>query len=96
MIGIICCLRAVVRQHASKVQEQAHCIQHMQKALTQMNIQLDNVVSDLMGKRGTAILRTIVEGERDPHKLAALRDKRLRADEELYEFWLYFQRLTFQ
>jgi transposase len=50
----ICCLRAVVRQHASKIQEQARCIRHMQKALTQMNIQLDNVASDLMGKTGTA------------------------------------------
>jgi hypothetical protein len=53
----------------------------MQKALTQMNIQLDNVVSDLMGKTGTAILRRIVAGERDPQQLATLRDKRLRADE---------------
>jgi len=85
----VCCLRAVVRQHASKVQEQARCVQHMQKALTQMNIQLDNVVSDLMGKTGTAILRAMVAGERDPHILAALRDKRLRADEETVARSLY-------
>ena len=78
----VCCLRAVVRQHASKVQEQARCIQHMQKALTQMNIQLDNVVSDLMGKTGTDILRAIVAGERDPQKLAVLRNSRLHADVE--------------
>jgi len=85
----ICCLRAVVRQHSFKVQEQARCIQHMQKALTQMNIQLDNVVSDLMGKTGTAILRSIVAGERDPHKLATLRDGRLHADEATVARSLY-------
>jgi transposase len=77
----ICPLRAYVRQRATKVQEQSRCITHMQKALTQMNIQLDNVVSDLMGKTGTAILRSIVAGERDPRQLAKLRDGRLRADE---------------
>ncbi len=78
----VCRLRAIVRQLATKVQEQSRCIAHMQKALTQMNIQLDNVVSDLMGKTGTAILRAIVAGERNPQKLATLRDGRLRADEE--------------
>jgi len=83
----ICYLR--VRQHSFKVQEQARCIQHMQKALTQMNIQLDNVVSDLMGKTGTAILRNIVAGERDPHKLAALRYGRLHADEATVARSLY-------
>lgn len=46
-----------------------------------MNIQLDNVVSNLMGKSGAAILRAIVTGERDPQQLAKLRDRRLRADE---------------
>jgi transposase len=78
----ICCLRVIVRQMATKVREQSRCIAHLQKALTQMNIQLDNVVSDLMGKTGTAILRAIVAGQRNPQQLAALRDKRLRADEQ--------------
>lgn len=77
----VCSLRSYVRQRAAKVQEQSRCIAHMQKALTQMNIQLDNVVSNLMGKTGTAILRRIVAGERDPQQLAALRDNRLRANE---------------
>ena len=77
----VCALRSFVRQRAGKVQEQSRCIAHMQKALTQMNLQLDNVVSDLMGKTATAILRAIVAGERDPQKLAQLRDQRLRADE---------------
>lgn len=78
----ICSLRSVVRQRAAKVQEQARCVQHMQKALTQMNIQLDNVVSNLTGKTGLAILRRIVAGERDPNTLATLRDRRLRASEQ--------------
>ena len=78
----VCTLRSLVRQQDGKVQEQSRCIQHMQKALTQMNVQLDNVVSDLMGKTGAGILRAIVAGERDAHELAKLRDRRLRADEE--------------
>lgn len=77
----ICGLRSTVRQRANKVQEQARCIAHMQKALTQMNVQLDNVISDLTGKTGMAILRAIVAGERDPNTLAQLRDRRLKADE---------------
>jgi len=77
----VCALRALVRQRAGRVEEQSRCIGHMQKALTQMNIQLDNVVSDLMGKTGRQIVRAIVAGERDPHALAKHRDRRLRADE---------------
>lgn len=78
----VCSLRSLVRQRATKVQDQSRCIAHMQKALTQMNMPLANVVSDLTGKTGLAILRAIVAGERDPHKLATLRDRRLRADAE--------------
>ena len=77
----VCALRAFVRQRVTKVAEQSRCIAHMQKALTQMNVQLDQVVSDLMGKSGSAILRAIVAGERDPQQLASLRDRRLRASE---------------
>ncbi len=77
----VCALRAFVRQRAETVEAHSRCVAHMQKALTQMNVQLDNVVSDLMGKTGMAILRRIVAGERDPQQLATLRDRRLRADE---------------
>ena len=77
----VCTLRSFVRQRDGKVQEQSRCIARMQKALTQMNIQLDNVVSDQMGKTGAAILRAIVAGERAPEQLAKLRDQRLRASE---------------
>lgn len=85
----VCVLRSLVRQRDNKVKEQSRCIEHMQKALTQMNIQLDNVVSDLMGKTGTAILRAIVAGERSPQRLAALRDRRLRADKDTVARSLY-------
>jgi len=77
----ICGLRALVRQRATKVADQGRSIRHMQKALTQMNVQLDNVVSDLMGKTGMTIVRAIVGGERDPKQLAKRRDPRLRSDE---------------
>jgi len=54
----------------------------MQKVLTQMNIQLANVLSDISGVTGQAIIQAILVGERDAHKLATLRDPRVRASEE--------------
>ena len=57
-------------------------MQHMQKALHQMNLLLDNVISDITGVTGTAILEHILAGERDPVTLAGLRDCRIRATEE--------------
>jgi transposase len=54
----------------------------MQKALTQMNLQLANVISDVVGETGQKILRAILAGERDGHKLAALRNSRIRASDE--------------
>jgi type II secretory ATPase GspE/PulE/Tfp pilus assembly ATPase PilB-like protein len=51
----------------------------MQKALTQMNLQLANVLSDLRGVTGQKIVRAIVAGERDPQQLAKLRDARIQA-----------------
>jgi hypothetical protein len=57
-------------------------LQHMQKALDQMNVQLHHVISDLAGSTGLAIVDAILAGERDPHKLAQLRNWRIRASEE--------------
>jgi hypothetical protein len=54
----------------------------MQKALTQMNIRLANVISDISGVTGQAILKAILDGERDPRELAAYRDCRIEASEE--------------
>lgn len=72
-------LRTYWRQRAEHVQGAATCIQRMQKALTQMNIQLANVISDLSGLTGQTIVRAIAAGERDPQKLAQLRDPRVQA-----------------
>jgi transposase len=54
----------------------------MQKALTQMNLQLANVISDLSGVTGQKIVRAIIAGQRDPHQLAMLRDARIQASQE--------------
>ena len=59
--------------------ERARCVQHMQKALTQMNVQLDTVLNDVMGKSGEAIVRSIVGGERDATVLARMCDRRVKA-----------------
>jgi hypothetical protein len=61
---------------------QGRHVQHMQKALTQMNIQLANVISDVAGETGQKILRAIVAGERDGQVLAAMRNMRIRASED--------------
>jgi transposase len=76
----VCVVRSYVRQRARLTQDAARCVQHIQKALTEMNVQLDNVLSDIMGKTGQAILRALVAGERDGHALAQLRDRRVKAD----------------
>jgi transposase len=77
----VCELRAITRQRAMLLRNQARSVQHMQKALTQMNIQLANVISDVAGVTGQAIVRDIVAGERDPQVLAAYRDRRIKASE---------------
>ena len=74
-------LRSYLRQRAMLVEYASHHIQHMQKALTQMNVKLQHVISNITGKTGMKIIEAMVRGERDPRKLAALRDPRTRADE---------------
>ena len=64
------------------VTEAGRSIQQMQKALILMNVQLANTLNDITGKTGLAIIRAIVEGERNPWKLAALRDVRVQATED--------------
>jgi transposase len=78
----ICVLRALSRQRDMLLGAQGRHVQHMQKALTQMNVQLANVITDIVGKTGQAIIRAIVAGERDPVKLAQFRDRRIHASEE--------------
>lgn len=75
-------LRAYLRQRERLVQYAASHVQHMQKALMLMNVQLHHVVTDLSGKTGLAIVRAIVAGEREPLALAALRDRRCKCSVE--------------
>lgn len=78
----VCAIRSLVR-HRNNLVELATChVQHMQKALDQMNLQLHHVISDLTGTTGLAIMDAILAGERDPTKLAGLRDPRIRATEQ--------------
>jgi transposase len=78
----IAALRAYLRQRERLLDYAASHIQHMQKALTQMNLQLHHVVADITGATGLRIIRAVVAGERDPAVLAALRDHRCKASEE--------------
>lgn len=77
-----CVLRAYLRQRSLLTEDAARHILHMQKALTQMNLKLDRVLSDVTGVTGLLIIDAILAGERDPCKLARLRDQRCRNDEE--------------
>ena len=73
----ICRVRTLVRHRQSLVSSAAEHIQHMQKALVQMNIHLQQVVSHLNGETGLRILRAIVAGERNPEELVKLRDAQI-------------------
>jgi transposase len=75
-------MRTYWRQRNDLVRAGARHIQRIQKALTQMNLQLANVLSDVSGMTGQAIIKAILAGERDPHKLAAFRDPRVKASEK--------------
>lgn len=77
----ICVLRGYMRQRDNLVKGAVTHVQRMQKALTQMNVQLHKVISSITGKTGMRILQAIVEGERDPVKLARLRDSKTKNSE---------------
>jgi len=75
-------MRTYWRQRNDLVQSASRHILRVQKALTQMNVQLANVLSDISGVTGQAIIKAILAGERNPHKLAEFRDPRVQASEE--------------
>jgi hypothetical protein len=75
-------LRAYLRHRERIVENAASHVQHMQKALMQMNLQLHHVVSDVTGVTGMSIIRAIVAGTRAPEELAKYRDRRCAASEE--------------
>jgi transposase len=78
----ICMIRSLLRHRDGLVEMAAVHIQHMQKALTQMNLQIHHVISDITGITGMAILDAIVMGQHDPQALARLRDPRVKAPEK--------------
>lgn len=77
----ICVLRSYIRQRDSLIKSASVHIQRMLKALTQMNVQLHQVVSDITGTTGMAIIRAIVDGERNPQVLAAKKHHRVKRSE---------------
>lgn len=76
----ICILRSYLRQRALLVSYASHHIQHIQKALEQMNVKLNQVIRDITGTTGMSIIRAILAGERKPEKLAQLRNSRCKND----------------
>jgi transposase len=75
-------LRTLLRHRSQLIEHRSPHIQHMQKALLQMNVQLSQAVTDITGITGQTILRAILLGERDPAKLAALREPGCKKSEE--------------
>jgi transposase len=76
-----CQLRAYLRQRANLIRQASRHVQHMQKALEQMNLKLTENLSDITGVTGRSILRAILRGTRAPEKLARYRDKQCKASE---------------
>jgi transposase len=78
----ICRLRALIRERHSVVEQRSDWVRRMQKSLDQMNVCVHHAVSDITGVTGMAIVHAIVDGQRDPRVLAALRDRRCLKSEE--------------
>jgi transposase len=78
----ICAIKSLWRHRDNLIGLATIHLQHMQKALDQMNVQLHHVIRDLAGTTGLASVGAILAGERDPRKLAQLGDGRIRATEE--------------
>lgn len=78
----VCVLRSYMRQKEMLIQASSMHVQHMQKALQQMNLLLHNVISDITGVTGMKIIKAIISGERDPNVLALNREKECRNSKE--------------
>ena len=83
--GEIAVLRSYLRQRENLIRNASSHIQRMQKALTQMNLQLHKVISDITGVTGLNILRAIISGQRNPQKLAQLADRRIKSSPQELE-----------
>jgi len=78
----VCAVRSLLRHRESLVQMSCVHVQHMHKALDQMNVQIHHVISDITGVTGLAIVDAIVAGKTNPKELAKLRDFRIKASIE--------------
>jgi transposase len=78
----IAVLRSYMRHRQMLIESAAEHVQHMQKAMSQMNLQLQHVISDITGTTGMRIIRAIVSGQRDRDQLAAMRDTRTKSNEQ--------------
>jgi len=78
----ICVVRSFLRQRANLVRYASQQVMQLHKALTQMNVQIHNVISDIVGVTGLAILDAVLAGERDGQKLAQLKDHRIKASRD--------------
>ncbi len=78
----ICRLRALLRERNTMVDQRSDWVRRMQKSLDQMNVCVHHAVSDITGVTGMAIIRAIVDGERDPRTLAKMRDRRCKKSED--------------
>jgi transposase len=81
----VCALRSYLRQRTMLTQAASSHIHHMQKALSQMNVQLHNVLSDITGETGMRIIRAIIAGQRNPKLLAQYRDRRCKNSLDIIE-----------
>ncbi len=81
----VCAIRSLLRHRDSMIKISATHVQHIHKALTQMNLQIHNVIRHITGLTGLAILDAILAGERDPKKLAALKHGRIKASNDVIE-----------
>lgn len=79
----VCEIRSLMRHRESLIEMACIHVQHMHKSLDQMNLQIHHVISDITGVTGLAIVDAIVAGVTDPHELAKLRDRRIRASIEV-------------
>jgi transposase len=78
----VCAVRSIIRHRSTLVRQASSHVLRMQKSLTQMNLLLDNVISDITGVTGLAIIDAILAGERSPQKLSLFRDRRIKATAE--------------
>jgi len=78
----ICAVRSLLRHRDNMVKDASSHVQHIHKSLTQMNLQIHNVISDITGVTGLAIIDAILAGERNPDILADLKNPRIKADRQ--------------